>query len=406
MFLVSLTGAAISWILTLAIGLALVSWLIVHTIRNAEDPPRMVVKWVLTLPLVTLILLSLKLLGPLAPFLIVLCGVVLSFMWTPHLIPFLISPLTSAFDGGNIPPDPAPLYSIARSKQKQGRYLEAVADVRHQLERFPTDVEGHLFLAQILAEDLKDLAGAELTIQRFCAQPGHAPKNLVFALNSLADWHLKLGQDRESAQRALEKIIELLPDTEFSLGAAQRIAHLAGTDQLLAPHEQKKFAVPEGVRNLGLLQPRNQPKPAAVDPGQLAAQYVKHLEQHPLDTEAREKLAVLYVDHYHRLDLATAELEQLIVEPNQPDKLVVHWLNLLADLQIRSGAPYETVRETLQRIIDRHPDLAAAEMARHRLSLLRLELKASEKTGAVKLGAYEQNIGLKRASRPPGQQKG
>src|SRR5262249_35811133 len=157
-------------------------------------------------------------------------------------------------------------------------------------------------------------------------------KNLAYALYSLADWYLKLGQDRDAAQRALEKIIELLPDTEFSLGAAQRVAHLADTEQLLASHEQKKFAVPEGVRNLGLLQAHDQPKSAAVDPAQLAAQYVKHLEQHPLDTEAREKLAVLYVDHYHRLDLAAAELEQLIAEPNQPDKLVVHWLNLLADL--------------------------------------------------------------------------
>jgi tetratricopeptide (TPR) repeat protein len=402
MFL-TIMGAAISRILALAIGLALVIWLMIHSIRNAEDPLRMIFKWVLTWPLVALILLSLNLLGAYAPMLIAFCGIILSILWTPHIIPFLFQPLTGAFDGGNIPPDPAPLYSIARSKQKQGRYLEAVTDVRQQLERFPTDVEGHLLLAQIQAEDLKDLPGAELTIHHFCAQPGHAPKNLVYALYSLADWHLKLGQDREAAQRALEKIIELLPDTEFSLGAAQRIAHLAQTEQLLAPHEEKKFAVPEGVRNLGLLQARDQPKTAAADPAQLAAQYVSHLEQHPLDTEAREKLAVLYVDHYHRLDLATAELEQLIVEPNQPDKLVVHWLNLLADLQIRSGAPYETVRDTLQRIVERHPDLAAAEMARHRLSLLRLELKAAEKTGAVKMGTYEQKLGLKSTPRPPGQ---
>src|SRR5690348_18087515 len=55
-----------------------------------------------------------------------------------------------------------------------------------------------------------------------------------------------------------------------------------------------------------------------------------HLEQHPLDTEAREKLAVIYADHYHRLDMATDELEQLIQQPNQPSRLVVRWLNLLA----------------------------------------------------------------------------
>jgi len=122
---------------------------------------------------------------------------------------------------------------------------------------------------------------------------------------------------------------------------------------------------------------------------------VKHLEQHPLDTEERENLAVIYADHYERLDLATGELEQLIGQPNQPAKLVAHWLNLLADLQVRHGADYETVYQTLQRIIDRDPNVAAAEIARHRQGLLKLELKANEKKQAVKMGTYEQNIGLK-----------
>ena len=139
-------------------------------------------------------------------------------------------------------------------------------------------------------------------------------------------------------------------------------------------------------------------KPAEASPEQEAADCVKHLEQHPLDTEAREKLAIIYADHYGRLDMAAAELEQMIGQPNQPGKLVVHWLNLLADLQIRHGATYEVVRETIQRIVDRAPDAAAAEIARHRLALLRLEMKSKEKSQAVKLGSYEQNIGLKRGS--------
>ena len=88
----------------------------------------------------------------------------------------------------------------------------------------------------------------------------------------------------------------------------------------------------------------------------MAAECVKHLEQHPLDTEAREKLAVIYADHYGRLDLAAGELEQMIAQPNQPGRLVVHWLNLLADLQIRRGAGFEVARQTLQRIVDRDPD--------------------------------------------------
>ena len=86
----------------------------------------------------------------------------------------------------------------------------------------------------------------------------------------------------------------------------------------------------------------------------------------------------------------------MIEQPNQPGRLVVHWLNLLADLQIRSGAGFEAAQQTLQRIVDRDPDVAAAEIARHRLALLKLEMKAKDKSQAVKLGSYEQNIGLTR----------
>src|ERR1035438_6742456 len=168
---------------------------------------------------------------------------------------------------------------------------------------------------------------------------------------------------------------------------------------MLAQHDCHKYLVAEGVRNIGLLKSSEHLRPVATDPVQQAEEYVKHLEHHPLDTEAREKLAVLYADRYGRLDLATDQLEQLIQEPNQPAKLVVHWLNLLADLQVRCGETYETVKETLERIVERDPNLAAAEMARHRLALLKLEIKAKQKSQDVKLGTYEQNIGLSRERR-------
>jgi len=126
---------------------------------------------------------------------------------------------------------------------------------------------------------------------------------------------------------------------------------------------------------------------------------VKHLEQHPLDSEAREKLAVLYATHYRRLDMATNELEQLINEPNQPPKRVAHWLNLLADLQLRGGADYDTVRPTLEKIIEQFPGLPVAALAQSRLAHLKLEIKGrKEETPGVKLGVYEQNIGLKYGS--------
>ena len=185
----------------------------------------------------------------------------------------------------------------------------------------------------------------------------------------------------------------------MSLQAAQRIAHLGGTGQtFLMAHDRQPMAVPEGVKNVGLLASSQFLVPAETESGKLAASYVKHLEQHPLDTEIREKLAILYADHYQRLDLAAGELKQLIEHPNQPVKRVAHWLNLLADLQIRHGADYDTVRETLEKIIEKYPGAALAEQARTRLDRLKLELKGQKETPGVKLGVYEQNLGLKPGS--------
>jgi len=127
---------------------------------------------------------------------------------------------------------------------------------------------------------------------------------------------------------------------------------------------------------------------------------VQHLEQHPLDHEAREKLAMIYAAHYQRLDLAADQLEQLIAAPNQTGKDVARWLNVLADLQLRHGADYDTIRQTLQRVIDLFPELAAGQLAQQRIELLRLELKGKEKSQVVKLGSYEKDLGLK-SPRPP-----
>ena len=61
------------------------------------------------------------------------------------------------FGGGSEEVIPKPAYSVAQSKQKQGKYLEAITEIRKQLERFPTDFEGQFLLAQIEAEERERL---------------------------------------------------------------------------------------------------------------------------------------------------------------------------------------------------------------------------------------------------------
>ncbi len=323
-------------------------------------------------------------------------GWCMAIVWVPAMTGSLGKLFGSFYDGGSAEVDPKPFYSVFRTHRAKGKYQEALAEVRRQLDRFPTDFEGLMFLAELQAENLNDMPGAEITIHRFCQQPGHSPVNIAYALNRLADLHLNLHKDRDAAQRDLEKIIELLPDTEMSHQAAQRIGHLADTQFLLEAHERPKIPVKKGVENLGLLREKGRLKPPEVNQEQVAADYVEHLKRHPLDTQVREKLAVIYVGHYHRLDLAEDQLQQLIQQPNHSPKQVVHWLNLLADLQVQEGADIGRVTETLQRIVDNYPDVAAAETARRRLDTVKLEVRGRQKNSSVQLGTYEQNIGLKK----------
>jgi hypothetical protein len=155
------------------------------------------------------------------------------------------------------------------------------------------------------------------------------------------------------------------------------------------------MVVPEGAQNIGLLDSTDFLKPQEVDPGRLAAAHVKHLEAHPHDTEVREKLAAIYAKDFKRLDLATLELAQLINEPKHKPKQVAHWLNLLANFQIELGADVATVQATLEKIVASFPNLPVAEIAQRRLMLLKNEFKGRQTAADVKLGVYEQNIGLK-----------
>ena len=321
---------------------------------------------------------------------------VLGIIWVAPILGILGGLFGSLFDGGTAAADPKPFYSIFRTKKLKGDYFGALAEVRRQLEKFPGDFEGMMLLAELQAENLNDLPGAEVTVQRAYSTPDRPPVNIEVALNRLADWQLKLMQDPEAAQRALEKIIELLPDTEMSLRASQRIAHLADTAALVSPHDRIRVKVKKGVENIGLMRDQGVLKPREENQEDVAAEYVKHLEEHPLDGHAREKLAIIYADHYHRLDLALDQLEQLVQQPGHPAKQVAHWLNVMVDLQVREGVGYEEVRGTLQRIIDQYAGTALAASAQRRQDALKLEIKAQEQRQSTRMGTYEQNIGLKK----------
>ena len=384
----------------LLVAIGLVGAGVFFTLKRCQSPGEMLVKLLFTFPFVVVCLVVALKMGPFGPFLIVFMAVVLSFMWTPHLTELVCSPLTNIFDGGNLAPEKKPYYSISTSKRKRGQYLEAIVAVREQLATFPDDFEGVMLLASIQAENLQDLSGAEHTLNQFCARPKSPPNQIAAAWSTLADWHLKIGLDVDSARGALQKIIEHFPETELALRAEQRIAHLVETEKMmLDQHDRPTIHLPEGVQNAGLLDSTEFLKPKEIDPGKLAAAHVKHLESHPHDSEVREKLAVTYAKDFRRLDLATMELSQLINEPRYAPKQVAAWLNLLANLQIECEADVAMVTATLQQIVDRFPDLPLADVTRRRLARINSEFKGrAVAKPEIKLGDYEQNIGLKYGS--------
>jgi tetratricopeptide (TPR) repeat protein len=384
-------------------GVALIFWIFIRSLKRSDDPPKLIFKWIFT---AVVLWFELTVAFPSAAkggfdaiyglILTLLCGMAMAITWRGSIIDLIANPIASLYDGGKEEIEPKPYYSIALTKRKLNRPLEAIVAVREQLAKFPSDFEGVSLLANIQAEDMKDLPGAEITFDHFCNSPAAPDRQVAAAWTQMADWHLKLMQDSDSARVSLEKIIAKFPDTGLSLAAAQRIAHLDGTvKQLLAPHDRHTMFVPEGVRSPGLRDSMEDLIPDETNPEKLAADFVKHLALHPLDTEAREKLAIIYARHYKRLDLAELELTQLIEQPNQPTKHVAHWLNLLADLQVHGGADYDTVRETLLKTVEMFPDLPVAQVAQSRLNRLKLEFKGKEETPGKKLGVYEQNIGLK-----------
>jgi hypothetical protein len=385
-----------------------VIWLFICSFKKSEAPGLLIFKWAVTVPIAAFLWLKV---GPMIPngggdtiggMLTATVGMALiAILWRGSLIETVINPFIAIFDGGNVPMEKKPYYSITNAKRKRGLYLEAIVTVREQLARFPYDFEGVMLLASIQAEDLKDLPGAENTLNHFCVNTKSPEKQVAAAWTTLADWHLKVGLDVDSARASLQKIVERFPETELALRAEQRIAHLVGTHKILMEqHDRPTIILPEGVKNIGLLDSTEFLKPQEIEPGKLAAAHVKHLEAHPHDSEVREKLAVLYAKDFSRLDLATMEMEQLINEPRHSPKQVAGWLNLLANFQIEAGADVATVTATLQQIVDRFPDLPLAEITQRRLARINSEVKGKEIKPGVKLGVYEQKIGLKYGSPP------
>ena len=389
---------AVELLIAAAMLLGLIWW----SLARSDEPAWLIVRWIITFMMVGGMwkigypLLTQGQMGVIAGILIIAaCAIVIGITWAKSWTGIALSPLTDAFDGGNQEVEAAAIYSAAETKRKRGLFQEAITEIHKQLEKFPNDFNGLMLLAQIQGDHLQDLSAAQQTVNLIADVHRDTPSHASGALVAMADMYLKVGQVEE-ARKNLEQIIDSFPNTSFSQLAAQRIAHLQKTQQTIDERHRAIVLQSHYAKDVGLQKTSDVPTDRADDPAVLAAEYVAHLQQHPLDVETRQRLAALYAERFQRIELAQMEYEQLIAQPNQSPKQIAQHLNALADWQVKLGHG-DAARETIKRIIEMFPKTALSDAAETRLARLGNELRGQQKSQAtVKLGSYKKDLGLNR----------
>lgn len=382
----------------------LLGWVLWRWMRKSEDEPaKLIFKWGLSALLVVgLLRFALKAGDPITQVAGVLaaavCGLILAILWVPNLTSWVARPFMTLYDGGDLEPVPQPIYGPAHARRKRGEYQAACEEIQKQLAAFPSDLEGHLLLAEIQAENLDDVDAASSTIwQWLSAQSQPQPGAVALALNRLADWQLHRAHQPEAARATLENVVRLFPESEQAQMAVQRIGHLPTLEAMEAREQRDPIHLPKPVR-AGLV---NEPRPAEdqgagnspLEVDDEIQPWLKRLESFADDHEAREQLVHLYLDKAGRPDLAMEQIRLLLETPSRPPRLVARWLNMAADVYVRSGDEAEA-RNVLQQVIDLGLE-SVSERARQRLARLKVEMNAQKKSQTVKLGSYEKNLGLK-----------
>jgi len=373
-----------AWILSLVSFGLLIVWALWAWSRKTEEAPGALIRRItITLLLGAVAILLGVSFHPLVGIpLAALVALIMGGLWGRNIGTAFAAPLANLYDGGNEAPEPRPFYAIAEAHRKQARYPEAIRAIQEQLEKFPEDVEGLLLLAEIHARNLDDWDAARNHIRRIAENPNHPVSTRAKALQALSDWYLDFKADNPGAIECLQAIQTLFPDTPEAHEAAQRLAHVGDGSWRRERREASTLRVPKGDDRMGLRvsgKPADNAVPEAKDPEIEVRELLAQLEAHPLDTEARQRLALVYAEGLERPEWAVCEIERLIAQPSQSSRQIARWLHLLADVHIRCSHDEEAARAALTRILQAYPDSAVAANAQSRLDVLKLEVRGQRK---------------------------
>ena len=392
------------------VSLAVVIYIIRKQLRNPQNNPVKVIGlWVLSFVVFLGIAYSaVAAQEGLALLFVLLVAVPIAFLvglaWTPTIANTLVSPLTTALSGDDTAAYEGPAYGQALAKRKRGQYEDAVEAVEAQLEQYPGDFDGQMLKASIQAENLDDLPAAVATIQETLEDPDKVRFNLPVALNKMAYWQLTIAGDASAAKRTLEQIREALPGTQAAQFASQRLASLDASEESEAAtedfNESYRHLVKESAAKDDFTGPLEIPRAVEVDPLQAdeakLQTCLRRVALHPDSINNREELAALYLGHMKQPALAIQQYEHLLTLPGTTIHQKTAWLNKVADIQIKSGETYESIRATLQLIISLNPKAAPAALAEQRIAYLRIEMRGvNKKSKKLQLGRYDEDVGLK-----------
>ena len=392
------------------VSLAVVIYIIRKQLRNQQnDPVKVIGLWVLSFVVFLGIAYSAVAAQEGLALLFVLLvavpiAILLGLAWTPTIANTLVSPLTTALSGDDTAAYEGPAYGQALAKRKRGQYEDAVEAAEVQLEQYPGDFDGLMLKASIQAENLNDLPAAAVTIQETLEDPDKVRFNLPVALNKMADWQLTIAGDAAAAKRTLEKIREALPGSQAAQLVSQRLASLdaSGESEAAAEdlNESYRHLVEESAAKDDFTGPLEIPRAVEVDPLQAdeakLQTCLRRIALHPDSINNREELASLYLGHMKQPALAIQQYEHLLTLPGTTIHQKTAWLNKVADIQIKSGETYESIRAILQQIISLNPKAAPAALAEQRIAYLRVEMRGvNKKTKKLQLGSYDEDVGLK-----------
>ena len=391
--------------------LAVIIYIIRRQIKNPDNEPlKVIVKWVVTLAVVAFMIHATVRANDRGALLIVFIflllpgSILLGLWWTPAISDWIASPITNALTGDSRESYNKPEYGIANARRKRGQYVEAIEAVDEQLVKHPGNFDGLMLKATIQAENLGDLPAATATIQETLSDPEQLNYRLPVALNKMAEWQLTIAGDPDAARRTLQQIQTALPNSRAAQLAAQRLASLDSSEEsesdVVDFNESYQKLVEESAEKDDFTSPLELPKAIELNRQQVGEEALqtclRRVEMHPDSISNREELAALYLDHTKQPAMALRQYEHLLALPGTTIHQKTAWLNKLADIQVKSGESYETIRATLERVVALDPRAAPAARAQQRISYLHIELRSvNRKTKRLQLGSYDEDLGLK-----------